>query len=243
MSLTPQEARQLGRRLSKMVDAGQTDEAFAVLTPVLASRTPFRILGVLGQAIGAADRERADVLLEQIARDKNEGGWAVIGAALGERLVQDMPGSFVRCRAYIIAADVWYACDIFGERVPGPALVADFDQALRLLSDWRSDDNPWVRRTVGVAGHFWIKRAHAAAQLVPQAKKLLEFLEPMFEERHSEAIKGVGWALKTMGKFYPDLVVEWLEVQVVGLQRKPRALMLRKALVYLSDEQRTRITG
>ena len=226
-----------------MLDVGQTDEAFALLTPVLASRTPFRILGLIGQAISSADRERANLLLEQIARDKSEGGWAVIGATLGEQLAQDMPGSFTRCRAYIIAADVWYACDIFGERVPGPALVGDFNQALRLLSDWRSDDNRWVRRTVGVAGHFWTKRAHASAQQIPQAKKLLEFLEPMFEERHIEAIKGIGWALKTMGKYYPNLLVEWLEVQVVHLQRKPRPLMLRKALTYLSDEQRARITG
>ena len=65
----------------------------------------------------------------------------------------------------------------------------------------------------------------------------------MFEERHIEAIKGVGWALKTMGKYYPNLLVEWLEVQVVHLQRKPRPLMLRKALTYLSDEQHARITG
>jgi hypothetical protein len=243
MSLTPQEARQLGKCLLNLVDAEQTDEAFTLLTPVLASHTPFRILGILGQAIGGADREQADVLLEQIAGDKNEGGWAVIGAALGEQLAQDMPGSFTSCRAYIIEADVWYACDIFGERVPGPALVADFNLALRLLSVWRSDDNPWVRRTVGVAGHFWTKRAHSAAQLVPQAKELLEFLEPMFEERCTESIKGVGWALKTMGKFYPDLAVEWLEVQVVHLRRKPRALMLHKALTFLSDEQRARITG
>jgi len=46
-----------------------------------------------------------------------------------------------------------------------------------------------------------------------------------------------------MGKYYPDLLVEWLEVQVVHLMRKPRPLMLRKALTYLSDEQRARING
>jgi hypothetical protein len=55
-----------------------------------------------------------------------------------------------------------------------------------------------------------------------------------------DAVKGVGWGLKTLGRYYPDLVAEWLPRQVI---RRHRALMLRKALTYLSDEQRTRVTG
>ena len=64
----------------------------------------------------------------------------------------------------------------------------------------------------------------------------------MFEEWDVTAVKGVGWGLKTLGRHYPDLVADWLAEQVVQRQRRHRALMLRKALTYLSDAQRARAT-
>jgi hypothetical protein len=53
----------------------------------------------------------------------------------------------------------------------------------------------------------------------------------------------VGWGLKTLGKHYADLVADWLARDVIPGQRRHRTLMLRKALTYLSDEQRARATG
>ena len=156
---------------------------------------------------------------------------------------RDSVDAFARCRGFVIAADVWYATDILGERVPGPALVADFQPALDLLARWREDGNRWVRRAVGVSVHFWAKRARGAAERAPQAAALLALLEPMFGEWDMDAAKGVGWGLKTLGRHYPDRVADWLAQQVVPDQRRHRALMLRKALTYLSDEQRARATG
>lgn len=122
--------------------------------------------------------------------------------------------------------------------MPGPTLVAGLQPALELLAPWREDANRWVRRTVGVAVHFWAKRSRG--QHAAEAEVLLTFLEPMFEEWDMDAVKGVGWGLKTLGRHYPDLVADWLAQQV---GRPHRALMLRKALTYLSDEQRARATG
>lgn len=59
----------------------------------------------------------------------------------------------------------------------------------------------------------------------------------MFEEWEMDAVKGVGWGLKTLGRHYPDLVADWLAQQVVHRRRCHRALMLRKATTYLSDER------
>jgi hypothetical protein len=159
----------------------------------------------------------------------------IIGSALRAQLEQDQAGAFARCRDYIVAADVWYGADILGERVPGPALVADFDLALTLLSPWRGDANRWVRRAVGVSAHSWAKRTRGAEPA--QAESLLAFLEPMYEEWEMDAVKGVGWGLKTVGRYYPLLLAEWLARQA---GRRHRALMQRKALTYLSAEQRDR---
>jgi hypothetical protein len=100
-----------------------------------------------------------------------------------------------------------------------------------------------VRRAVGTGVHFWAKRSRGAAEHVAQAEALLALLEPMFEEWDMAAVKVVGWGLKTLGKHYPSLVADWVAQQVVHRQRRHRAIMLRKALTYLSDEQRVRATG
>ena len=234
------EARESGERIADLVKAGQWPAANALLAPVLAKRTPFAMLDRIGSRIGAAPLVEVNAFLRQIAAGKTEGGWPVIGAALGKQMDRDLTGAFARCREFIRAADVWYGADILGERVPGPALVVEFEPALALLAPWREDPNRWVRRTVGVAVHFWAKRSRGASEHVARARALLAFLEPMFEEREMDAVKGIGWGLKTLGQYYPDLVAGWLPGQI---DRPHRTLMLRKVLTYLPETQRTRATA
>ena len=238
--MNTREASELGKRIAGLIRAGQPDEAFGLLGPILAERVHFPLLERIGAPIGAAPLPVANVFLERIAFGKTEGGWVVIGSALGQQLDRDPAGVFDRCRKYVIAANVWYTPDILGERVPGPALLADFPKALSLLDLWRQDSNRWVRRTVGVAVHFWAKRSLGKPETSVQAQKLLDFLEPMFEEQDLDAVKGVGWGLKTLGRYYPDLASDWL-AQVVQYRKRYRALILRKALTYLPVKQRARI--
>lgn len=237
------EARALGKQIARRVADEETEAAYALLAPVLAERTPFRLLGIIGAAVGAEPLVPVNDFLERIAAERTEGGWVVIGCALGQQLDRDLVGAFDRCRRTIIAGDVWYAADILGERVPGPALVADFEPSLAQLAPWREDSNHWVRRAVGVAVHFWAKRSDGADALRPHAAALLDLLEPMFGEWEMSAAKGVGWGLKTLGKHYPDQVAHWLAEDVVPHQRRHRAVMLRKALTYLSPAQRSRAQG
>jgi 3-methyladenine DNA glycosylase AlkD len=138
-----------------------------------------------------------------------------------------------RCRAFIAAADLWYAADTLAERVPGAALVADFDRTLRILEKWRADPSRWVRKSAGVAIHLWTKRSRGEERHLPKVRKLLAFLAPMFGERNIDAAKGIGWALKTLGRNYPDELTPWL-VRQVGRESHYRALMLRKATAHLS---------
>ena len=241
--MNTQEARDLAKRIAGLANAGRIAEGYGLLAPVLARRTPFRLLDRIGEAVGVGPLEETNSFLEHVASESTEGGWVVIGSALGAQVNHDQRGAFARCRTYIIAADIWYGADILGDRVPGPALVSNFQPSLELLAPWREDGNRWVRRAVGVAVHFWGKRSRGAENLASNAEALLSFLEPMFEEWDMDAVKGVGWGLKTLGKHYPDLVADWLAEQLVQRQRRHRTLMLRKATTYLSEEQRARATG
>jgi 3-methyladenine DNA glycosylase AlkD len=234
------EARELGERIATLVRAGQIAKAYTLLAPVLAQRTPFDMLRRIGEPVGREPLEPVNAFLEHVAADRTEGGWVVIAKALEQQLARDLAGVFARCKAFIIAADVWYGADIMGEGVVGEALVSYFHPVLDLLGPWREDPNAWVRRSVGTGVHFWAKRSRGAAELTDQAETLLVFLEPMFGEWEMDVVKGVGWGLKTLGKHYPDLAADWLVRQI---SRRHRSLMLRKALTYLSDERRTRVTG
>jgi hypothetical protein len=237
------EARHLGRQITALVQRGQVTQAYDLLSPVLTERTPFDTLRRIAEPVGSGAWEEADSFLDLVAADKTEGGWVIIARVLQERLDRDLPGALVRCRDFIIAADVWYGADTMGEGVAGQALVAHFQPTLGLLSPWREDSNPWVRRAVGTAAHFWAKRSRGAVECADQAELLLAFLAPMFEEWDMTAVRGVGWGLKTLGRHFPELVADWVAEQVVHGRRRHRALMLRKALTYLSDEQRARARG
>lgn len=236
-------ARDLGRRIASRIDAGDVRSAYALLAPVLAERTPFRLLDQIGGVIGAGPIPQVTPFLDHVAAHRTEGGWVIIASALHRQLDRDAGGVFARCRDFISAADIWYAADILGERAPGPALVADFDAALVRLAPWRADANRWIRRAVGVAVHFWAKRARGAPELAPQAGALLAFLSPLFEEQELDAVKGIGWGLKTLGRQYPDLVAAWVREQVVVHARPHRALMVRKALTYLPEGLQAQATG
>lgn len=229
--------------MAMFVENKQFDKAHNLLNPVLCERTPFKLLDIIGENLGEASLEQVNSFLEQIAESKTEGGWVVIASALKKQLNTDRIGALNRCKTYIIAADVWYATDIFGERVVGSSLLTDFQSTLEFLEPWREDNNRWIRRTIGVAVHLCAKRFHGVEKYVPQIKALLVFLEPMFEEWEIDAVKGIGWGLKTLGRYYPDLAAGWLAQQVVHKKRRYRTLMLRKALTYLSEEHRSRARG
>jgi hypothetical protein len=229
------EADKLGEHLMALLQLGRIAQAHDLLDPVLAQRTPFAMLDRIGSAVGTSPPDAVNTFLEQIAADRSEGGWVIIGSALRAQLGQDQASTLARCRDYIVAAGVWYGADILGDRVPGPALVADFGPALTLLGPWREDANRWVRRAVGVSAHYWAKRTRGGE--LAQAQGLLTFLEPMYEEWNMDAAKGVGWGLKTLGRYYPLLLAEWLARQS---GRRHRALMQRKALTHLSPELRDR---
>ena len=229
------EIRELATGCRDLLAAGDVAGVLRRLEPVLAEKTPFRLLDLCGQALGRAAEvtpENLTGLLDALAATQAIGAWPLIGSALAAAyLPHDLSRAFAEARRYIVQAGVWHATDAIGERVLGEGLRADFNTALSLLEDWRAETSLWLRRAVGVAVHLYAKRERDRPE---QAARLLDLLEPLFDERDTYALKGVGWGLKTIGKFYPDLLVPWLREQVAT--KKPRKLMVRKAVTYLPDE-------
>lgn len=238
-----QQAREFGAKVAEELSRSGSEAGLNLLNEILCERTPFHLLDHVGAAIHQAGQDKANQLLDMIASQRREGGWVVIASALRERLPEELPETLEACRKYIIQADIWYGCDIFGERVPGPALLSYFQPALDQLAGWRMDANRWVRRSLGVAIHFWAKRTRGKSQFEPQANQLLDFLSPAFEDKNMDAAKGIGWALKTIGRHYPKIAGAWLEEQLLERKRKPAAIVKRKALLYLPAEIKRKFEG
>jgi 3-methyladenine DNA glycosylase AlkD len=177
--------------------------------------------------------------LEEIAAHAALGGWTVIASALRSRFPLGMEKILQLARHFIVQADAWFACDCFGERVLGQALVNEFDTVLQILSSWRFDQNRWIRRSVGVAGHFWAKRARGALQQSARAVELMAFFKPLLNEPQIDAAKGTGWALKTLGRSYPQALFNFLNDSKSG---NFSPVILRKALKFLPKEMRTAIS-
>ncbi len=234
------DARIIADRISEFLRVGEYIEAEKEILPVLQTKTAFRLLDIIGEKIGAEISESNPHFIYKLASERTMGGWVVIASALRVLFKNNPVYAIKQTRLYTIQADTWYGTDIFGERVPGPALLSGFDETLNLIRPWRVDPNRWVRRMTGVAIHYWAKQAHGREIYAMQVTNLLEFIEPMYGEKNVDAVKGIGWGLKTLGKYYPYEVSEWLMIQ----NKKPHsALMQRKAMKYLPVDLREKCMG
>jgi DNA alkylation repair enzyme len=231
--MSPARVDAIGMQTARLVKAGQIEPAYICLQPVLLAKTPFPRLERIAAPVGAGPIAPANRLLARIAQDKPLGGWVIIGIVLRQQLGRDLEGALGRCRRYIISASTWYGADILGERVVGGALLLQGGPSLVRLRRWREDSSPWVRRALGSGIHFWAKRSRGIPAARPQAQALLDFLAPLFAEPDNDAVKGIGWGLKTLGRCFPDQTVAWLDQRAMDPGPKPRALMLRKARTYL----------
>jgi len=233
------EARQLGREIKSQLDAENIEAAYSLIETILLKKTPFRILDLVAEEIAKGENPNLSEFLEKVASEAYIGSWTIIGGILGNNLAEDLFGSLNQAKEYIIRADVWHACDTIGERVLGPAMVSHFPATLELLRTWRKDPNPWPRRALGVGVHVWAKRSRGEATLTERASKLLDFLQPLFIEASMDAVKGVAWGLKSLGRYYPELLSEWLLIQVP--KGGYRRTMLTKAITYFPEKSKRKI--
>ena len=232
--------RMLASACRDELTAGDAQGALSSLLPALEAHTPFHLLDLAGGIIAeAAPTSPAAfaALLDSLAASGEIGAWPLIASALAAaHLPQHLPWAFAEARRYILEAHVWHATDAIGERVLGEGLRADFPTALGRLETWREEISPWLRRAIGVAVHRYAKRERDQPE---RAIKLLELLEPLFEEREMSALKGIGWGLKTIGRFYPNLLGPWLRTQMAA--QNPRRPMVRKATTYLTPQVKTEL--
>ena len=242
IKLKKSEALTIAFNCTHCIESGEINAIWDELLPVLNKRTSFQMLDVIGRRIGdraLSYKSKYLELFDQISSKRLMGGYVVIAQALVFLLNDDCRECFERVRRYLIEGDEWYVCDIFGERVLGYALIDHYNKSKPLFQEFCADENHWVRRSVGVAAHFFAKKCRDEKKDVNKAAEILEMLNSQICEHDMRIIKGIGWGLKTFGRYYPELLVPFIKMQISS--KRISAVIINKCITYLDDRSRNEI--
>lgn len=237
MIFSKQQIELLAGNIAGFILTGNINEAFQTLKPFLDKKCSFPKLDLLGREIGEAGVNQPDKFFEafdMIVDYKAMGGSVVVGQAMVPFLENRFEKAMQKNREYIVKGNKWYVCNIIGERSLGQALVNYFDKSLPWLEQFLKDENNWVKRSVGVAIHFFSKKV---LDEPAKTQKLLSLIEPYVEEKQVDVVKGIGWGLKTIGKHHPRILTEFLKKQLKA-KKKLSKLIVRKAVTYLSKNKK-----
>lgn len=152
-------------------------------------------------------------LCDKIERLKTEGGNVLLGIILQNRLNNHFKPSIDKATEYISQADIWYVCDIIGERVYGYSLLSNPQRTILQIKKLSKHSANWVVRALGAGIHYAIKKG------LNKEKVALVFpiLLSLANAKDKEIRQGIGWAAKTTAKFHPDIIEQFeKEIQNKG---------------------------
>ena len=208
--------------------------------PILEKKCPFSKLDLIGRNLGLNLKDKPELLIKgfDILIESNKmGSYVIVSQGLSQLMPENIDLIMEKSRQYMTYGDKWYVCDIFGERSIGMSLVNHFDITLPWIEKYLQDENKWIRRSAGVSIHFFSKRILDRKE---RTLILLNILEPHIEEKQIDIVKGIGWGLKTIGKYHPEVLTEFL-LEQLSKEKKISKIMLRKALTYLPDDKKAEI--
>lgn len=133
------------------------------------------------------------------------GGNVLIGIFLRNSLEKDLEMSINETVKITQTADIWYICDIIGERVYGTALLKYFEQTIESYRKLAHHPSPWVIRSLGAGAHHAIKKGLPARRV----EQVFQFLLSLANHKHKEVRQGIGWAAKTTAKFHPAIIEQY----------------------------------
>lgn len=130
------------------------------------------------------------------------GGNVLVGIILQQRLKTNFAESHKKAIEYIVKEDLWYVCDIIGERVIGYSLLNYPEETIQLLKLYAKHSDKWIVRTIGVATHYAVKNGLKKASV----EKVFIILLSCSNTTEFHTKKGIGWGVKTISKFHPEII-------------------------------------
>ncbi|WP_223034301.1 DNA alkylation repair protein [Hanstruepera marina] len=170
---------------------------------ILTKKIKFPLLEFCGDELYQKVKQEEHIdLCNKIEELKTEGGNVILGIILQNRLNTCFEQSIKKATEYISRADVWYVCDIIGERVYGYALLNNPEKTIPQIKKLSRHSANWVVRALGAGIHYSIKKGLDKENVA----LVFPILLSMANTRDKEIRQGVGWAAKTTAKFHPEII-------------------------------------
>ncbi len=175
-------------------------------TKILAHKIKFPLLEFLAKEMTRfLPFENQLAITDEIMRKGYIGGNVIAGIILQQRLSDGPEEPFAKAIEYFLQGDQWFVCDIISERVMGVALLIDFEQSFLLLKSQTLHSNHWVKRSVGIATHYATKKGLEKKNV----ETLFHLIIDNASDKNIHVMKGLGWALKTIARYHPELALRY----------------------------------
>ncbi len=180
---------------------------------ILLKRAKPTILEYTTRELFSAIPERVQIAVCDKINNLNEmGGSVVTGIELQMRLGEHFEESIAKSIEYVKNGNEWFHCDHIAERVLGHALLTEPERTMPLFRKMISDEDKWVVRMVGVAGHYAVKNGLKR----PFVRALFDLLLDHSDNEEFHVRRGLGRAAKTTAKCHPDIAAKHLERHELG---------------------------
>lgn len=144
-------------------------------------------------------------IIDAIVKLNEIGSYVLAGTLLQLHLEKGINKPIQQASDYIVLGDAWYVCDIVGERVMGHALLTEPDKTIPVLKKLATHENKWLVRSVGVATHYATKKGMKKIN----AEEMFKLLFSLSHVTEFHTKTGVGWGVKTIAKFHPDIITKY----------------------------------
>lgn len=180
----------------------------AVHQQLLRSKIRFPLLEYAARELYAELPEnQRETVTDRIIDLDEIGSYVIAGMFLQQEIPVALNPAVDKAVRYILQGNKWYVCDIIGERVQGHALLTRPEAMLPVLHQLAQHPQPWIVRSVGVAGHYAIKKKLGREH----TEKMFRLLLSLSSSADFHIKKGIGWAAKTAVKFHPFLAEKYRE--------------------------------
>ncbi|EQA71640.1 DNA alkylation repair protein [Leptospira noguchii] len=189
--------------LAKLSDLDESFWIFIIESELLKKKIKFPLLEFIGKELYFKIPEMNQIyFMDQIIKLGHMGGYVISAIILQLRSEKHFEQSFNKAVEYILLGNEWYVCDIIGERIMGYFLLKEPERTFPILKKYIRHENGWIVRSVGVASHYAVKKGLGKKYVEDTFCLLLSKMDT--KDFHTK--KGIGWAVKTISKFHPDII-------------------------------------
>ncbi|MFH1011673.1 MAG: HEAT repeat domain-containing protein [bacterium] len=176
---------------------------------------PFAPILSLGNEIGTILEQKPQAAIEIVLRmvGSNLAATRALACVLLSRLARYGPAPWMKLAHHLAADDNWevreYAAHIFDTHGDFEGLAAFHpDYCFEVLTQWVQDEDYRVRRaTTNALLGYYLKHPEIGP-------RLLSLLEPLLKDSSDYVRRNLVFALRTIGKKRPELVLTFIETHI-----------------------------